>query len=265
MLRNVKYDAQDLWDKDHDHVIHPWTNYAEWDTRGSDIMAQAEGIHVYDTEGNKFIDGIGGLWCVNIGYGREEMAQAIADQVRRIAYYSPVQPPRQRRPHAELGGQAGEPDAGRPQPRVLRHRRLDGQRHGRALRPLLLQRLGKPTKKHIITREDAYHGSTYLAALADRHAFDKQRTDQPTVRPARLRSPNPYRRPDGMTVEEFRDCLVEDLRTRSRSSGRRTSPAFIAEPIMGAGGVIVPPPGYHKRTLEVCRKLRHPLRSPTRW
>ena len=82
------YDTDDLWRKDRDHYIHPWTNFATFKDRGSEVMAEAEGVYVYNSDGDRFIDGIGGLWCVNIGYGRDEMAEAIADQARRICYYS---------------------------------------------------------------------------------------------------------------------------------------------------------------------------------
>ncbi len=81
-------DARDIWRKDRDHNVHPWTDFATFKQEGSGIMTESEGIYVYDAEGARFIDGIGGLWCVNIGYGRDEMAQAMADQARRICYYS---------------------------------------------------------------------------------------------------------------------------------------------------------------------------------
>ena len=87
-LRNFQYDTEDLWRKDRDHNIHPWTDFATFREGGSLVVAESEGCYVYDSDGNRFLDGIGGLWCVNIGYGNEEMAQAIADQARRMTYYS---------------------------------------------------------------------------------------------------------------------------------------------------------------------------------
>ena len=83
------YDTEDIRRKDRDHFIHPWTNFATFEKEGSEVMAEAEGVYVYNSDGERYIDGIGGLWCVNIGYGRDEMAQAMADQARRICYYSP--------------------------------------------------------------------------------------------------------------------------------------------------------------------------------
>ena len=83
-----KYDTKALWEKDRDHNIHPWTDFSSFKDEGSLVMSHSDGAYVFDSDGNRFMDGIGGLWCVNIGYGNEEMAEAIADQVRQIPYYS---------------------------------------------------------------------------------------------------------------------------------------------------------------------------------
>ena len=113
-------------------------------------------------------------------------------------------------------------------------------------------RLGKKTKKKIISRTDAYHGSTYLAMSMTGVEFDHQGFDLAPDLVHHIPNPNPYRRPDGMSVEEFCDEKVADLRNAIEKLGPENVACFIAEPIMGAGGVIVPPPGYHKRTKEVC-------------
>ncbi len=252
MLRNTKHSAEELWQKDHDHVIHPWTDFAQWDEKGSDIMSEAEGIRVYDTHGNKFIDGIGGLWCVNIGYGREEMAQAIADQVRAIPYYSPfnhLSTP----PAGVLGAMIAERTPG-----DLDHMFFGtggSMANDTAIRfvHFYWNQKGKPNKKKVISRVDAYHGMTYLAAALTGIAFDKVGFDQADDLVEYVACPYPYRRPDGMSVEEFCDWLIEDLEKKIEEVGPENIGAFIAEPIMGAGGVIVPPEGYHKRTLEVCK------------
>src|SRR5215469_6383 len=89
MRPNFAYDTEVLWQEDRDHIIHPWIDLGTAKTREPLIVAAAEGVHIYDSRGHRMLDGIGGMWCVNIGYGREEMAQAIADQVRRMPYFSP--------------------------------------------------------------------------------------------------------------------------------------------------------------------------------
>ena len=88
MATQFEYDTESLWQKDRDHNIHPWTDFSTFKEEGSMVMANSEGAYVSDSDGKRYIDGIGGLWCNNIGYANEEMAQAIADQARQIHYYS---------------------------------------------------------------------------------------------------------------------------------------------------------------------------------
>ncbi|MCH9019427.1 MAG: aminotransferase [Proteobacteria bacterium] len=247
------YDTDDLWRKDRDHYIHPWTNFATFKDRGSEVMAEAEGVYVYNSDGDRFIDGIGGLWCVNIGYGRDEMAEAIADQARRICYYSTftnLTTP----PAAELAAKLAE-----IAPANLNHVFYGtggSMANDTAIRIIhfYFNRLGKPAKKKIIARVDGYHGSTYLAMSMTGVAFDHQGFDLAPGLVHHIPSPNPYRRAQGMSVDAFRDEKVADLENKILELGPENVACFIAEPIMGAGGVIVPPPGYHKRTAEVCRK-----------
>lgn len=87
MSSKSTYDSKTIWRKDRDHCIHPWTDFSTFKKEGSMIMSNSDGAYVFDSEGNKYIDGIGGLWCVNIGYGNKEMAEAIAEQVKEIPYY----------------------------------------------------------------------------------------------------------------------------------------------------------------------------------
>ncbi|MDE0419174.1 MAG: aminotransferase [bacterium] len=252
MLRNTRYDASELWQKDHDHVIHPWTDFSRWDDKGSEIMAEADGIHVYDSHGNRFIDGIGGLWCVNIGYGREEMAEAIAEQVRAIPYYSPfhhLSTP----PAGLLGAKIASLTPG-----SLDHMFFGtggSMANDTAVRfvHFYWNNLGRPSKKKIVSRVDAYHGMTYMAAALTGIAYDKIGFDQADEMVVHVACPYTYRRPEGMTEAEFCDWLIEDFRKRIEEVGAENIGAFIAEPIMGAGGVIVPPEGYHKRMFEVCK------------
>ena len=157
-----QYDNTDLWQKDRDHNIHPWTDFATFKEEGSEVMAEAEGVYVYNAEGERYMDGIGGLWCVNIGYGREEMAQAMADQVRRIPYYSTfthLTTP----PAAELAAKLAE-----LAPASINHVFYGtggSMANDTSIRVIhfYFNRLGKPNKKKIISRVEAYHGSTYLA------------------------------------------------------------------------------------------------------
>ena len=203
-VSTVKYDTKALWRKDRDHNIHPWTDFSSFKEEGSLVMSHSDGAYVFDSDGNRFMDGIGGLWCVNIGYGNDEMAQAIADQVRQIPYYSTfnhLTTP----PAATLAAKLAELTPG-----TLNHVFFGtggSMANDSAIRIIhfYFNRLGKPTKKKIIARTDGYHGSTYLAMSMTGVTFDHQGFDLAPDLVHHIPAPNVYRRPDGMTEEAFCD------------------------------------------------------------
>jgi adenosylmethionine-8-amino-7-oxononanoate aminotransferase len=247
------YDTLDLWRKDRDHFIHPWAEFASFEEKGSLVIAEGEGAYVYDTEGNRYLDGIGGLWCVNIGYGREEMADALAQQARRLAFYNTfvdttnppaaelaaklaeLAPASLNRVFYGSGGSAANDTA----VRIIHHH---------------FNRLGCPTKKKIISRHNAYHGSTYLTMTLTGQHEDHVGFDLAPELVHYVSGPDRYRRPVGTTLDEYCDLLMEELEAKIAELGPENVAAFFAEPIMGAGGVLVPPPGYHRRAREVCRR-----------
>ncbi|SMF20354.1 Adenosylmethionine-8-amino-7-oxononanoate aminotransferase [Tistlia consotensis] len=252
--RNFAYDTEAIRAKDVAHHVHPWTDFADFEKTGSMVVAEAEGATIYDSEGQGYLDGIGGLWCVNLGYGRDEIAQAMADQARRMVYYSSFGH-HTSVPAAELAAKVtGLAPAG------LNHVLFGtggSMANDTAIRIVhfYFNRLGKPRKKKIITRHDGYHGSTYLAMSLTGVAFDHQGFDlvgEELI--ARISAPNCYRRPAGTTEAEFLDLLAGEFEAKVLELGPETVAAFIAEPIMGAGGVVVAPAGYHRRIWELCRK-----------
>ena len=83
-----QYDTQDIWQKDKDHFIHPWTDFSTFQEQGSMVVAESEGAYIFDSDGKRYLDGIGGLWCVNVGYGRAEIGRAMAEQATKMTYYS---------------------------------------------------------------------------------------------------------------------------------------------------------------------------------
>ena len=236
---------------DNAHVLHPWESMGNSDADLA-IAASAEGIYLFDPEGRKFIDGPGGMWCVQIGYGRREMAEAIAEQTLRLAYHSPW-------------SFASDPSAALA-------RRIAGMTPGdlntvffttggstavdSALRFVQFYNnlRNRPRKKLIIAREKGYHGSTYLAASVTGKERSRSRLDVESRLVRFIGNPNPYVRPEGMSVADWCDARVAELEAAILDAGPETVGAFIAEPVLASGGVIVPPPGYHQRTLEVCRR-----------
>ena len=252
-MNRPEYNTEELWRMDRDHYIHPWTDFSVFKEKGSIVISESDGAYVFDSDGNRYLDGIGGLWCVNIGYGREEMAEAIADQVRRMPYYSTfthVTTP----PAAQLAAKLAQLSPG-----SLNHvfyGTSGSVANDSAIRIIHFynNRLGRKSKKKVIARTDGYHGSTYLAMSLTGVEFDHTGFDLAPDLVHHVPNPNPYRRPDGMSMEEFCDEKVADLRNAIEQLGAENVACFIAEPIMGAGGVIVPPPGYHKRTKAVCEE-----------
>lgn len=253
MKTNFPYDTKDLQKKDRENVLHPWAMLETRRQTDSFIVAESEDIFVYDSDAEKFIDGIGGMWCVNIGYGRDEMAEAVADQIRRMPYYSPFgalgSPPA-----AELGAKLAQLAPG--DLNTVFFSTGGSTANDSAIRfvQFFFNTIGQPQKKHILTRYEAYHGSTYLAASLCGKAGDKGNFDFITDTVHHLTSPNPYRRAEGQSIEAFCDELVAELENKILEIGPDKVACFIAEPILASGGVIVPPPGYHARTLEVCRR-----------
>ncbi len=251
MIPNVKFDTEDLQAKDN-KWIHPWEEIAKLGEQKRTVITGGDGVYVYDSDGNRLLDGPSGMWCVNIGHGRAEMADAIAEQVRRMTYFSPWGV--SNAPAAELAAKLVSiaPDS-------FNHvffttggsTSVDS-----ALRFAMFFNnvLGRPEKKHVISRHDAYHGSTYLASSCSGKERDKSFMDFEENFIHLLPSPNTFRRPEGMSVEDFRDARVKDLEDKILKLGPDKVAAFIAEPILASGGVIMPPDGYQARCAEVCRR-----------
>jgi putrescine aminotransferase len=245
--------SADIWRKDRDHFIHPWTNYASFEEKGSLIISDADGAYIFDSDGKRYLDGIGGMWCVNIGYGREEMAMALAEQARRLPF-SNTFVDTTNIPASELAAKLAEIS-----PSSLNHVFYGGggsTANDTAVRIIhfYFNQLGKPTKKKIISRDRAYHGSTYLTMTLTGLPEDHVGFDLAQDLVHYVSAPDTYRRPSGTTLDEFCDLLVQELEDKILEVGPENVAAFFAEPIMGVGGVIVPPPEYARRTLEVCRR-----------
>jgi len=253
MSNTKNINMKQVWQQDKDHYVHPWTDFSTFKEQGSMILADSDNVHVVDGEGKRYLDGIGGLWCVNIGYAREEMAQAIADQIMNIPYYSSFGH-HTTVPAAQLSAKLAELAPGN-----LNHVFTVVA----ALLPTIprfgiihfyFNQLGKKSKKKIISRIDGYHGSTYMAMSITGVKFDHIGFDIEEELVHHISCPNRYRRPNDQSIEDFCDEKIQELEDKILELGPDNVAAFFAEPIMGAGGVIVPPKGYHKRSLEVCRK-----------
>jgi len=234
------------------HLIHSFADlHSIKQDGGPTVITGAEGAYVVNSEGEKMLDGIGGLWCVNIGHGRREIIDAITKQLHELDYYStfynlthPLA--------AELADKITS-----LAPDNLNHvyfANSGSVANDTAIRILhhYYNRIGKPKKKKILSRIGAYHGSTHLAIAMTTPAY-RIGWDSAEELVHHLSSPLPYRRPDGITEEEFCDHLIDEMKTTIEGMGAENIACFIAEPVMGAGGVILPPEGYHQRAEAVMR------------
>ncbi|WP_282153240.1 aminotransferase [Ruegeria atlantica] len=237
---------------DNDHFLHPWEGMATLGENDRTFIEGASGIHVMNEKGERLIDGPGGMWCTQIGYGREEMAEAMADQARNLAYFSPFN------------------NSNSTAARFAREiaKRAPGDLNNvffttggstavdTAIRFVHFRNnlLGRPEKKKIISRQKAYHGSTYLAASISGKERDRLWLDKADDLAHFLPDVNPLYRASGQSEESFLKEKVSDLENAIVTLGPENVAAFIAEPVLASGGVIVPPKGYHEGCLNICRK-----------
>lgn len=241
---------EDIRDWDNSHWFHPWESMGV-NPPDRMIAARGEGIHLIDASGKRYIDGPGGMWCVQIGYGREEMAEAIAEQATRLPFHSPwafASSPSATLAHKIAAMTPGDLNS-------VFFTTGGSSAVDSALRFVQFYNnlKGRPARKLIISRQKAYHGATYLSASVSGKERDRSfmDTEQRLVR--FLPNVNPYLRPEGMSVENWCDEKVADLERAILQAGPEHVAAFIAEPVLASGGVIVPPEGYHRRTRELCR------------
>jgi len=234
------------------YLLHPWADLSVSCTEKKFIVAKAKGIYIYDESGKSYIDGIAGMWCVNIGHGREEMADAIAHQVRTLDYYTPYgdvsslpaielaellathSPFNLNRVHFTCSGSTAVESAIR-----FCHYFFKSQ--------------GQHHKRHIISREDAYHGSTYLTASLSGKKVDKTHFHYIEDIIHHLPSPNYLRFGKG-SEDQFFQQKAQQLENKILELGADNVACFIAEPIMASGGIIIPSIEYHRAVRDICRK-----------
>ncbi len=249
-----KLSNEDPWTLDHDHAVHPWVNFGAFEQHGSLVIQRGEGCQLWDAAGRSYFDAIGGMWCTNVGLGRREMADAIADQALRLAYtnyfcdvtsdtaarlagkLTSLAPGDLKRVFFTTGGSTAVETAVRT---------VAYYHHCR----------GNPQKSGIVARENSYHGSTYLTQSVGKRLGD--RVDEFRYQHEgiwHLSAPYLYRRPAGMSEAEFCDHLIAEFEDLIAKVGAERIGGFIAEPIQASGGILVPPDGYLRRMWQVCQQ-----------
>jgi len=235
------------------HHLHPFTDHKALAAEGSRVIVRAEGCTLWDSQGNAILDGMAGLWCVNVGYGRTELADVAMRQMRELPYYNTFFKTTTR-PATELAARLAELT-----PAGLEHvffANSGSEANDTIVRMVrrYWQLKGQPDRNVIISREFAYHGSTMVSAsLSGMTAMHSQMGGAlpgfEHIRP-------PYYLRDGgnMTPAEFGIAAAQALEERILELGPDRVGAFIAEPIQGAGGVLVPPASYFPEIQRICRE-----------
>ena len=238
---------------DNAHHMHPFTHGDDLGAKGARIITRARGVTLTDSDGNEMLDAMGGLWCVNIGYGREELAEAAARQMRELPYYNTFFQT-SHVPAIALAAKLAELAPG-----DLNHVFFAGSgseandTNIRMVRTYWAQ-MGAPERTVIISRKNAYHGSSVgsgsLGGMTGMHA----QGGMPIPDIHHIDQPNWYAEGGDTDPESFGLERARQLEAKIEELGAHRVAAFIAEPVQGAGGVIVPPDSYWPEIQRICDK-----------
>ena len=227
--------------RDVETLLHPATNLSAHRDTGPKIIERAQGVHIWDTAGKRYIEGLSGLWCTSLGYGNEELVEAARDQMARLPYQH-LFGSKSHEPAIELAEKLKELS---PAPTSKVFFTSSGSEANDTQIKLAWHynnARGKPKKKKIISRMRAYHGVTIAATSLTGLPIYHEDFDVPL--PGFLHTSCPHYWREGLddeSEEEFSTRLAGELEEMIEREDPETIAAFIAEPVMGAGGVVVPP------------------------
>jgi L-2,4-diaminobutyrate transaminase len=250
----LKNDQLDQWDRE--NFFHPSTHLAQF-ARGeapNRIVTGGSGSHIEDRDGNRLLDAFAGLYCVNVGYGRQEIAEAIAEQARELAYY-----------HAYVGHGT---EASITLSKMILDRApdhmskvyfgLSGSDANETNVKLIWYYnniLGRPEKKKIISRWRGYHGSGLITGSLTGLDLFHRKFDLPMPQILHTEAPYYFRRADvGQSEAAFVQHCVDALEALIAREGADTIAAFVGEPVLGTGGIVPPPAGYWEAIQAVLEK-----------
>ncbi len=240
-------------DKYNQHLLHPW---GELSSLGEDdstsVIVRGEGAYIYDAEGNRLLDGPAGMWCMQTGYGRREIADAVSKQIMELSYATSFTVINNR--EVELATRIAAQTPGDLNRIYFTTGGSTAVDSALRLCQLASNIKGHPQRKHIISREKAYHGSTYLSASITGKERDKTAMDIMRDGIHFLSAPCYFHHPEFATETEFCDFLVDELEQKILELGPDNVMCFIAEPILASGGVIVPPANYNYRCWQMVKK-----------
>ncbi|WP_293572924.1 aspartate aminotransferase family protein [Phaeobacter sp.] len=235
------------------HHMHPFTANGELAEKGARVITRANGVTLTDSEGNQILDAMAGLWCVNIGYGRAELADVAARQMRELPYYNTFF----QTTHAPVIALAAK--IAELAPDGLNHVFFAGSgseandTNIRLVRHYWAEK-GQPSKSIIISRKNAYHGSSVGSGSLGGMSAMHEQGGMPIPDIHHLNQPNWWAEAGDMSEEAFGLARAQELEEAILELGEDRVAAFIAEPVQGAGGVIVPPHTYWPEIQRICDK-----------
>ena len=234
--------------------LHSYTNLAAMAQTSPLVIVRGDGVHVIDDQGNRYLEAMSGLWCASLGFSNARLAAAGAKALQTLPYYHTFN----QRTNVAVADLAERLLAQAPVPMARVFFANSGSEANDSAAKMIWyyhNAIGKPAKKKIIARRNAYHGVTVAAASMGGLEGNHRDFDLPIERFLHVDCPHHYRYAEvGETEEAFSTRLAAQLEARILAEGPETVAAFIAEPVMGAGGVIVPPAGYFEKIQAVLRK-----------
>jgi len=234
------------------HLLHPWANLPELgEDESSPVIAKSEGIYIWDDEGNKLIDGPAGMWCMQTGYGRKEIADAVSKQIMELGYATSFFNINHK--EVELAERIAQHTPGDLNRVFFTTGGSTAVDSALRLAQMYNNLKGRPNKKQILARDKGYHGSTFLSASITGKERDKSCLDTYRENVHFLTAPSRFHYGKGMSEDQFCDFLIDELDAKIKEIGAENIMCFIAEPVLASGGVIVPPKDYNKRCYELIK------------
>jgi 4-aminobutyrate--pyruvate transaminase len=235
-------------------TLHPYTQLRRHEQNGPLVITRGEGVRVFDESGRSYLEGMAGLWCASLGFSEPRLAEAAARQMNRLGFYHQFT----HKAHDQgilLAAKLLELAPVKMGKVLFANSGSESNDTAIKLIWYVNNALGRPNKKKIIARRQAYHGVTVAAASLTALPANNRDFDLPLDRFIHVTCPQAYHHAQpGEDDAAFVDRLARELEDLILSEGPDTVAAFFAEPVMGAGGVIVPPAGYFPRLQEICRR-----------
>ena len=247
------FDTRALQQLDAAHYLHPFTDHAALRDKGARVIVRGQGVHLWDSEGHQIIDGMSGLWCVNAGYGRTSISQAVYRQMETLPFYNSFFNTTNV-PAVRLAAELVE--LAPPQFSHVFFTGSGSEANDTVVR--MVRRywdlMGQPERTVIISRRNAYHGSTMAGASLGGMAGMHAQGGLPIPDIVHIGQPNYAEHGQGMSENEFGLVAAGWLEEQILASGPERIAAFIGEPVQGAGGVIIPPQTYWPEVQRICDK-----------